>query len=313
MPRAGRAPPPPPGSCHQSQQEQEPETDLHRGQDVAHDLGHVGGEEPVGLDGPHRGIGVTHLQRTATRNTPPRARRARVPIHDSISALLTNYGRRWNNPSTVRRVPWSRAVRSAYSSARSAARRGHRIGGTSLIGCIEHAADERRADDHGVGEACDLRGLPTVGHAKADPDRHDRSACEPEQPARRLLAGLCSHARHAHDRRCVQEAARRRGGRGRDPTIRRARGHEKHPVELVRVARVESTAAPRPGSGPGVISPAPPAAASEDANRSTPKCSTGFQYVMTSTGTPVAAPPPRLSAARPRCVFLRCSAISLAR
>ena len=38
-----------------------------------------------------------------------------------------------------------------------------------------------------------------------------------------------------------------------------------------------------------MISPAPPAAARSAANRSTPYCSTGFQYVITSTGTPLRA------------------------
>ena len=37
------------------------------------------------------------------------------------------------------------------------------------------------------------------------------------------------------------------------------------------------------------MQPAPPASASSAANRSTPYRSTGFQYVMTSTGLPVAA------------------------
>ena len=38
-----------------------------------------------------------------------------------------------------------------------------------------------------------------------------------------------------------------------------------------------------------MIIPAPPAAARSAANRSTPYCSIGFQYVMTTTGTPVRA------------------------
>jgi hypothetical protein len=39
----------------------------------------------------------------------------------------------------------------------------------------------------------------------------------------------------------------------------------------------------------GVMSPAPPAAARSSAKRWTPYCSTGFQYVMTTTGAAVRA------------------------
>ena len=139
---------------------------------------------------------------------------------------------------------------------------------TAESGRLEHTPNERAADDDGVGVLGDLGRLRARSTRRARRRPAARSPRAPGRPGQapritRLLAGTGD----AHDRGRVDEAATRCGGRSpAAPRSSSARRGRPCPDACRRLPR--STRPPSSGIRSGVISPAPPAAASSAAKRS---------------------------------------------
>ena len=129
--------------------------------------------------------------------------------------------------------------------------------------------------------------LLAVGDADADADRQVRHLPGTRDQRPGELRGGRAGAGHSHDRGGVDESAARIDGVAQ-PLVGRGRGDQEDLVEVVGVGRGDPLLG-RVGGQVGRDQARSPASARSGAKRSTPYLSTGFQYVITTVGAPVAA------------------------